>query len=150
MHRFWAAGIAALVVAMQGTAAWSASDVSPVAPQYALSPGAYSLQIRLYEDYGAGDDTEQMQLSFRRGQIVLQLADDPQVRFVGADMPDVLTLRYGDGEDDVVLHGRLTADDRIEGGFVIEAYRFGAQHGTFTLVRTPDQETDEQSATASE
>ena len=64
------------------------------------------------------------------------MKDDPEVRFVGSDTPNVLTLRYGDGEDDVVLHGKLTADDRVEGEFVIEAYRFGTQHGTFTLVES--------------
>ncbi|MGC3970240.1 MAG: hypothetical protein QM775_23790 [Pirellulales bacterium] len=137
MHCYWAAGIAALGLVLQGTAAWSASAVSTASPSYALSPGEYSLQIRLFEDYGVDDDAESMKLSFHGGQIVLQLKDDPQVRFVGADKPNVLMLRYGDGEDDIVLHGRLTADDRIEGHFVIEAYRFGAQHGTFTLVKMP-------------
>lgn len=137
MHRYWAAGIAALGLLLQGTAAWAASAVLPVAPRYALSPGAYSLQIRLFEDAGADHDTEKMKLGFEHGQVVVQLADDPQVRFVGADMPGMLTLRYGDGEDDIVLHGALTADDRIEGHFIIEAYRFGAQHGTFTLVKQP-------------
>ena len=140
MHRMLAAGIAALGVAVQGTAAWPTASMLPASPRFSLSPGAYSLHIRIFEEYGAGDDAEPMKLSFRRGQVVLELKDDPEVRFVGADTPNVLTLRYGDGEDDVVLHGKLTADDRIEGEFVIEAYRFGIQHGAFTLIKASEEE----------
>ncbi len=141
MHRLLAAGIAALGVAIQGTAAWPAASVLPASPHFSLSPGAYSLRIQFYEEYGVSDDAEQMKLSFQRGHVVLELKDDPEVRFVGADTPNVLTLRYGDGEDDVVLHGKLTADDRLEGEFVIEAYRFGAQHGAFSLIKASDEET---------
>lgn len=140
MHRLLAAGIAALGVAMQGTAALPAASVLPASPHFSLSPGAYSLRIQIYEEYGVSDDAETMKLSFQRGKVVLELKDDPEVRFVGSDTPNVLTLRYGDGEDDVVLHGKLTADDRVEGEFVIEAYRFGTQHGAFSLVKAGDEE----------
>ena len=134
-----AAGIAALAVAWQCNAAWSATAVLPAVPRFQLSPGEYALHVRMYDEFELSPEAETMKLSFVRGDIVLELKGDPQVRFRGAGSADVVTLRFGDGEDDVVLRGLLTADDVLEGEFVVESYGYGGQHGTFTLVRRPSE-----------
>jgi len=134
-----AAGIAVLAVILQSAAARSATVALPAVPRFHLSPGEYALQVRMYDEFDLSPEAETMKLSFVRGGIVLELAGDPQVRFRGTSAGEVVTLKFGDGEDDVVLRGLLTADDVLEGEFIVEAHGYGGQQGTFTLVRRPGE-----------
>jgi hypothetical protein len=135
MHRHWAAGIAALGVVLQGYSAFPATSILPPPPRFELSPGEYTLQITLFEDALFSDEAEAMKLTVRNGKIVLELAEDSEVQFVGPVASRTVVLRYGEAEESIVLQGNLTADDRLSGQIMIESYGYGAQHGTFTLTK---------------
>lgn len=140
MRRYIAAGIAALgfvipSLAMQGPLAWGATAAPPVPPRYMLSPGEYTLAIRLFDDESSHEEEEQVEVVIQKGKVLLKLNDDPQVSFTGQMPHSTLTFRFGDGTDDVVLRGNLKADDALEGLFVVESFGVGTEHGTFTLKR---------------
>lgn len=140
MHRYIAAGIAALGLLMQGlavpqTAAWGATAAPPVPPRYMLSPGDYTLAIHLFDDDTSEREEEEVEIVIEKGKVLLKLKNDPSVSFVGQIPHSTLTFRFGDGQDDVVLRGNLTSDDALEGNFVIESFGLGTDHGTFKLTK---------------
>jgi hypothetical protein len=145
MRRFIAAGIAALGLCFptssmqdwvfQETRAWGATAAPPVPVRFMLSPGDYTLAIRLFDDESSSQEVEEVEDVIHKGKVVLKLADDPQVSFKGEMPHSTLTFRYGDGTDDVVLRGHLKSDDSLEGQFVVESFGVGTEHGTFTLTK---------------
>lgn len=139
MRRYIAAGIAALGLfyptsPMQGIAS-GATAAPPVPARYMLTPGEYTLAIRLFDDETSRQEIENVEVVIQKGKVVLKLKDDPQVSFSGQLPHSTMTFRFGDGTDDVVLRGHLTADDSLEGQFVVETFGVGTEHGTFTLTR---------------
>lgn len=141
MHRSIAAGIAALGLLTQGSAfsdsaARGATVAPPIPVRYMLSPGEYTLAIYLFADEASTHEEEPVEVVIRNGKVVLKLNDDPSVSFSGELPHSTMTFRFGDGTDDVVLRGRLTSDDELEGMFVVESFGVGQEHGTFRLTKT--------------
>lgn len=145
MRRYIAAGIAALGLMFptssmpgwifQETAAWGATAAPPVPARHMLSPGEYTLAIRLFDDESSSQETEEVEVVIQKGKVVLKLKADPQVSFKSEIPHSTLIFRFGDGTDDVVLRGHLTADDSLAGQFVVESFGIGTEHGTFTLTK---------------
>lgn len=139
MRRYIAAGIAALGLmfptsSMQGIAS-AATAAPPVPARHMLSPGEYTLAIRLFDDESSSQETEEVEVAIQSGKVVLKLKNDPQVCFSSQMPHSTLTFRFGDGTDDVVLRGHLTSDDSLAGQFVVESFGLGTEHGTFTLTK---------------
>jgi hypothetical protein len=141
MHRSIAAGIAALGLLTQGsafleTAARGATVAPPIPVRYMLTPGDYMLAIHLFAEESSRHEEEPVEVVIQNGKVVIKLNDDPSVSFTSAMPHSTMTFRFGDGTDDVVLRGRLTADDELEGMFVVESFGVGQEHGTFRLTKT--------------
>lgn len=145
MHHYVAAGIAAFGLLMQGfvvpgtgvsgSTAWGATAAPPVPPRFMLSPGEYTLSIRLFDDESSHHEEEEVEIEIQKGKVLLKLTNDPDISFTGQMPLSTLTFRFGDGQDDVVLRGNLTSNDALEGLFVVESFGVGTDHGTFTLTK---------------
>lgn len=139
MRFYIAAGIAALGLLFPASSmqrsAWGATVAPPVPARHMLTPGEYTLAIRLFDDESSHEEVEEVLVVIQKGMVMLKLKDDPQVSFTGQMPHSTLTFRFGDGTDDVVLRGHLTSDDALEGRFVVESFGVGTEHGTFTLTR---------------